>query len=304
MAVAVPDRLDEDLLLQQAETFDQKAERLRAQARELAQQAIELRLAAERQRRQPVAIVRQRIAPERDARLLAKITESLERIGPCASTVVADHLNISRQRCLHALQTLEQSKVVKRSGIRRGTIWGLTTDEDLTGHHPKASARALVLAAGQKLDTFDLDALDAEIPMLTRTGISKAVRTLVDEGIFTEERDGRRKIYAYEKPTGPTPARPKHALPETKVVELARRGGLQIRGSAVAGTGQRTRSGSPIVDELLRELNDWPIVEIVKRKHKFSFKIDGREIASCSTTPGASGLAGTRRELNRAGIPV
>jgi hypothetical protein len=306
MAVAVPDLLDEDILLRQAETFDQKAERLRAQAREFAQQAIELRLAADRQRRAPVTITAQRagVAPERDARLLAQIPVQLEQLGPCTSTVLAEHLNITQHRCLQALQTLERSKVVKRSGIRRGTIWGLAEDEDLSGHHPAASARTLVLDAGRKLDTFDLETLDAEIPMLSRSGISRALRELVEEGTFSEARDGRRKIYAYEKPTGPTLPRPKHEAPEAQIVELARRGGLTRRGGAIEGTGRRTRSGNPVVDELLRELNAFPIVEIVKRKHKYSFKVDGREVASCSTTPGASALAGTRRELNRAGIPV
>lgn len=299
MAIAVPTALDEGVLQRQVEAFMARAQRLRAEARDLDQQAIDLKLQLQRQNREPVQIRRQRVAPERDGRLLALIPDALEQLGPCTSTVLATHLKLPKTRVYHALVHLEAARVVKRSGIRRGTVWGLAEDEDLSGHHAAASAVTLVREAGQKLDTFDIDALDAEIPALTRAGIQRACRQLVAEGTFSEARDGRRKIYAWEKPTGPNAPRPKQAPPEAAVVEFARKGGVPV-----AGTGKQLRSGSPIVDELLRELRDWPIVEIVKRKHKFSFLIYGKEVAHCSTTPGASALGETRRHLNRAGIAV
>src|SRR5262245_5383369 len=106
MAVAVRDTIDEDVLVKQAEAFDRRAERLRAEARSLAQQAIDLRLEIDRQRRAPVRVLRPRargprVGAARDARLLAETTALLDQIGPCTSTVLAERLHLSRQQIHH-----------------------------------------------------------------------------------------------------------------------------------------------------------------------------------------------------------
>ena len=304
MAVAAV--LDLDELSEQAATLDRRAEQLRAEARELSQQAIDLRLEVERAGREPVRVTnfRKGIGVERDARFLARLGDLLGQIGPCKSTMLAEHLNAPQTRVLAGLTTLERSGVVKRSGIRRGTIWGLTEDEDLNGHSADASAYTLVLNAGQKLDTFDVETIDAELPMLTTGAIRRALRELTDEGTFSVVKDGNRNIYAFERPEGKTVNRPKQPPPEQKVIEFARKSPLRSRGAPVRGSGRSKRSASSIVNELLRELKDWPIVEVSRHSHSYRFKIDGETISSCSLTPGASALGETRRRLRQAGIEV
>lgn len=251
MAVAVPDCLDQDELSRQAEALDRRADQLSEQARDLRQQAIELRLEVERHKREPVPILQRRIGVERDARLLARIGDTLGQIGPCTSTVLAEHLNVSQQRVRGALLHLESVKAVKRSGVRRGTVWGLADDEDLEGHGARASAYTLVLAAGQRLDTFDLDTLDAELQMLTRAGISRACRDLVADGKFSEAKDGRKKIYAFERPESKPVNRPKHAPPERKVIDMHRK-----RGTTIQGTGKRSRPTDKDVAELFDQIRE------------------------------------------------
>lgn len=307
MAIAVPTLLDEAELAEQAATLDRRAEQLRALARDCSQQAIDLRLQIERQQREPLprfVSARKGIGVERDARLLARVSDLLGEIGPCKSSILAEHLNIGQQRIYQALLVLEHSGAVKRSGIRRGTIWGLADDEDLSGHAPIKSARTLVLEAGQKLDTFDVEAIDGELQMLTTVCIRRALRELVAEGRFSVVKDGTHNIYAFERPEAKVVNRPKNQAPEAKVVEMARRTPLRARGAVVEGTGRGKRAASPLVNELLRDLADWPIVKISRHAHSYRFKINGELVASCSLTPGASKLGETRRQLRQAGIEV
>jgi predicted ArsR family transcriptional regulator len=288
-------------LVQQAAALDQKAERLRAQAREFAEQAIELRLAADRQKREPAQIIMQRrVAPERDARLLTKVSETLEQIGPCSSAVVAEHLNVTQQRIYQALCALEKSGAVKRSGIRRGTLWGLADDEDLAGHHERASARTLVLTAARRLDTFDLRMISDELPMLTDEGVRRALRKLVDEGAVTEARDGKRKIYAFEKPASTPVNRPKHELPEAKIINLARRNGGPIQ-----GTGKRARPTDKDVAELFDRIREAGAEIIRQDNGHWQIKRGDQVLEVLPGTPSDwRGLLNARAKLRRAGLAV
>ena len=234
MAIAVPTDLDVEVLERQAEALDQHAERLREQAREAAREAADLRVAAARASRESVGIMRQRIGVHKDLNTLTRITTALKEGGPMKSADLAARLDLPQQRILQGLRVLEGTKAVVRSGIRRGTIWGLAEDEDLVSHHNAATAYTLVRDAVRKLDTFDFETIDHELQMLTTASIRRELPKLVAEGVLEEVREGTRKIWAYVRPTGPTVNRPKNKPPEAKVVEFARKSG------PIEGTGRRT----------------------------------------------------------------
>lgn len=297
---------DEDLLARQAEAFDRRAERLRAEARDLSNQAIELRLEIERRNRAPVRILSQRsriggarVGPARDARLMARITATLDEIGPCSSTVLANHLSESKPRVLHALTTLETSRAVKRSGIRRGTVWGLADDSDLEGHAPHLSARTLVLQAGQKLGTFDTEGIDAELPMLTRSAILRELRHLTEEGIFSSVKDGRSKIYAFERPEGGPTNRPKQAPPEAKVVAF------QKRGAPIQGTGKAAKPTDKDVADLFDQIKAAGGDCIRLDNGHWQVRLRDQVIGSMAGTPSDwRGIRNTRAALRKAGLPI
>lgn len=296
MAVAVHPDTELSALARRAEQLDARAERKRQEARELASRAADLRVQISSLTRRPVEVLARPAG--QDTWLQAKVAEVLDRMGPCQSPFIAEHLNVSNERALAVLRVLEEGGAVKRSGIRRGTIWGLATDEDLVGHGASATASTLVRDMARKLDTFDADLIDEALPMLTRNAILRELRELVAEGMLETERDGRSKLYALVKPKGGPTERPKHKPPELRIVEQARR-----TSGPIAGTGRQHRSGSPLVDELIREVRPFG-VEIKRSKHQIQYLLGGTVVASSSKTPGASSLADTRRDLIAAGVPV
>lgn len=107
------------------------------------------------------------------------------------------------------------------------------------------------------------------------------------------------RVFEYVKPTpSPIPARPKAAPPELVLAgvgsERAGRGGQTTN-----GRGRRT--GSPVVNELLREVRPQG-VQTRETAHKIEYLVGGQVVASSSKTPGASSLKQTRSQLRKAGI--
>lgn len=310
MAVEVPvsDQETAHALLKLAENYDGQAEDLRERAREAAREAAELRTQASNMLRTPVELIPKFAERERDAALLQRVTETVREIGPCKSSAVADHLAISQMRALAALTTLEGGGAVKRTGLKRGTLWSLTEDTTLVGTGTRPDARTLVRDAARKLGCFTFEEIRAELHYLSEVTIRTWLPKLVDDGQLTVEKVGVAKIWEYVKPKGPTLARPRQAPPEKVAVEHARL--AASRGRSVRGTGRGVRSGNSLVNALLREIRSLGSdlngneIEIVKTSHSYTFRVDGAVVASCSRTPGASSLKGTRQELRRAGILV
>lgn len=87
--------------------------------------------------------------------------------------------------------------------------------------------------------------------------------------------------------------RRKEQAPEMAVVH-------EFKRQEVAGTG-RARTGSPLVDQLIREVAPQGVT-IKRRKHKVEFVKDGQVLANASSTPGASSLKKTRGQLRQHGI--
>jgi hypothetical protein len=168
--------------------------------------------------------------------------------------------------------------------------------------HRNATAEKIVRDAAQKLGTFSFEEISAATPTVSDQSLRKWLPAFERDGQLTSVRVGTAKLYDYVRPTGPTPARPRHESPEKMAQRMA--GPAPKRGGVVAGTG-RTRASSPVVDELLREVRTLaPDVTVKRTAHKFVFMRDGKQLAGCSKTPGASSLKGTRRDLIAAGIPV
>jgi DNA-binding transcriptional ArsR family regulator len=200
------------------------------------------------------------------------------------------------------LQQLEEKGDVKRGGVGAGTIWGLASDDRLPGVGRHASAEKIVRDAAQKLGSFTFEEISDATPEVSDQSVRKWLPILERDGQLTSVRVGTAKLYEYVRPTGPTPARPRHTPPE----EIARRmaGPAPVRGQ-VEGVGRGARAGSPIVNELIREVRALaPDVTVRRTAHTFAFMRDGERLAGCSRTPGASSLKDTRRDLIAAGIPV
>lgn len=291
-----------DALLDQAAKLDERAEQLRAGARDLSQQAAELRVEAASLTRAPLRTVPGHLHVSRDDRLQARILRLLDQLGPLTSSQLAEHIGVSQQRARRGLQLLEDEAKVRRGGVGGGTIWGLASDDRLPEVGRNATAEKIVRDAAQKLGLFSFEEISAATPTVSDQTLRKWLPIMERDEQLTSVRVGKAKLYEYQRPTGPTPARPRHESPEKMAQRMA--GPAPVRGGIVAGTG-RTRAGSTIVNELLREVRRLaPEIEVKRASHKYRFMRGKEEIARCSTSPGASSLSDTRRDLIAAGIPV
>jgi DNA-binding transcriptional ArsR family regulator len=300
--VEVSDPQLAETLLEQAAKLDERAEQLRSGARDLASEAAALRAQAASLQREPLRILPGHHHVSRDDRLSLRTLGLLGEMGPLTSGQIAEHLAITQQRARRGLQLLEEEGDVKRGGVGAGTIWGLASDERLPEAHRNATAEQIIRNAAQKLGTFSFEEISAATPTVSDQSLRRWLPAFERDGQLTSVRVGTAKLYDYVRPTGPTPARPRHESPEKMAQRMA--GPAPKRGGVVAGTG-RTRASSPVVDELLREVRTLaPDVTVKRTAHKFVFMRDGKQLAGCSKTPGASSLKGTRRDLIAAGIPV
>lgn len=305
-------RTDSDKLREQAKALQTKADKLSEQRMELLREVWALEAdadridrEAERERTRPRLAVAKAGNPETDTALLERVAEFLESVEEASSTEVADHLAITQTRARTALARLEAIGMVRRSGLKRGTRYRLFDEytDAPEPTHTENNVRAfgnyetVVRDAAIKLGVFEFVSLQRELPEISEGTLRRWLRTFEDAGMLEAEQIDGSKVYAYTKPEGSTPARPKIAPPENAVRVRERRSG------SVAGTGGRAGVGSPIVDALIREVRPYGVT-FTTSKHRVEFRIDGVIVATSSKTPGASSLKGTRGQLRAAGVPV
>lgn len=298
------DAFDAERLRRQADALEERATALRAEARALGQEAIDLRVEADRLTRAPLTILGAPPAKPESTEFLERVVGVLEGVGPVAMRDLTEHLNATPARVRSALARLEELGTIRKTGIKRGTRYELTSEDDDTEEAAKTPVRSyegVVRDAAIELDTFEFVDLQRALPDLSEATLRRWVRTLEDKGVFTAERVGNAKVYAYVPPEADGTKRRRYEAPEKEATRLA--GPVHVRGDAVAGTGKGTRSGSSIVNELIREVRPFGIT-VEKTKHTVSFVRDGVVIANASSTPGASSLKQTRSELRKAGVPV
>lgn len=289
-------------LLDQATRLDARADQLRTGARELAQEAARLRVEAESLTREPLAVLPGHSCATRDERLTGRITRLIEQMGPMTTAQIAEHLSISQHRARVGLTRLEDAERIKRGGVGSGTIWGLADDASLHDVHRNATAYTVVRDAARELGTFTFKEISDATPGISDQSLRLVLPRLEREEILDSTKVGREKLYDYVRPTGPTPARPRHETPEKMAMRMA--GPAPRRGGIVEGTGSNTKiSGSTIVNQLARQVREYGVT-VRKSKHRVEFVLDGKVIAHSSRTPGASALGGTRKQLRNAGVPV
>jgi DNA-binding Lrp family transcriptional regulator len=290
-------------LLRQADQLESRARALRYQASDLSYEAMDLRTEAENLTRHRVTVKGAKAPDPLDRRVLGV----LEGAGALSMTDLADHLGVASTRLRGVLGRLEEDGKIVRRGIKRGTRYLLASEAETDAApnvHAFQSYETLVRDAAVKLDTFGIVDMQRELSDLSEATIRRWVRKLEDRGVIEAARDGVAKVYAYVPPATTAPAsRPRRESPEKEAVRLATPSPFPRRGRAVAGAGRGERAGSSIVNELLREVRPHGL-DIKRTAHKIVFVRDGVEIANCSTTPGASSLKDTRRNLQKAGVPV
>lgn len=237
------------------------------------------------------------------ARELDTVMDMLATLQPTTSSVLAEHLNISVSQAQARLLRLEALGTARREGLKRGTRWFVRSDDDDSvrlAH--RQDHRVLIRDKGRELGVFTVREMCEALPDITEVTIRRWLRHYEDEGMFYAERVGTAKLYEFQKAEGPHVPRPKHTPIEREAVRTFSiprlRGGV-----AIAGTGGGRVSGSKIVDELAREVRAYGVTTR-KTKHRIDFIKDGKVIANSSSTPGASHLGQTRRQLIEAGVPV
>lgn len=300
----------------QAAALDANAEDLVAQARALREGAVELRLEAERLERAPLRMVTNNrshgngSSGQHDTEFMGRICELLAGSGRLSTGEIADHLNATAGRARVALARLETIGMVRKTGLKRGTRYELTDDvgED-EAEPPKTFGQdyaTVVRDTAKRLDTFDFPTIQAELPDVAEPTIRRWLKHWTEQGMLDVERDGVRKLYAFVKPEGETPARPKRATPEQ---EVARMSGIVMprRGDAVIGTGANGSLGSSkAVNELRRDATRAGVkVEKESGGHLRWIVQEGEhagEFVRSSSTPGASSMKDTRSKLRKLGV--
>lgn len=294
MASVPVDVSSADRLRAQAAALEARAEDLSREARGLRVEADDLREEADA------------IAAGDNRTPLEDVREFVDALGPVTVTDTANSLGVTPSRAREALERLRADGVVTRSGVSSGTTYRMATDgQRSTDELPWKSYEGLVRDAIARLDTFTIRDLRGELPDVGDGTLRRWLKHWEGRGVVEAEGYGRGRVYAYVSPrNGSSPARPRGETPEARVLREAGPIVARARGP-IAGTGQTMRAGGKLVNELLREVRGFPRVKVEKRTHKYAFLIDGREVANCSSTPGAAtSLAGTRRKLRDAGVMV
>jgi hypothetical protein len=154
-----------------------------------------------------------------------------------------------------------------------------------------------VREAAQRLGTFTVSDLAEELGV-RRKAASLRLDELLAEGMVCTHApsSGRRAaLFRFVKPEFRDHVQRRKEPPPEKLVarRFARSGDLT--------SGRATRTGSAIVNELIREVAPQG-VRVRKRSHRMEYILDGEVVATSSTTPGASSLKQTRSHLRKAGI--
>lgn len=222
---------------------------------------------------------------------------------PKSSTEVAEHFNWPIGRTRSVLELLVEQGVVLRTGLKRGTRYRLKREGEVVAHVRPHGERwhERVRDAAVRLGTFTKADMHAECEgWASASTVDRWLAKLVDDEVLSVERIGNKNLYAYEPHEGEHAPRPKYETPERIAQRLA---GPAPRRGSVEGIGKSERVGSPIVDELVREVRQYGIT-IRRTKHRIDYMRDGKVIANSSKTPGASSLKQTRADLRKAGVPV
>lgn len=290
-----------DRLRRQAELLDERVRALRCEASDLSYDAMELRTRADQLTLKRAPVV------ESAEKFTARVVGVLEGAGPLAMSDLSDHLNTSPTRLRPVLAALEDAGVVRRTGIKRGTRYLIVDDDDDAPDNVREfkTYETKVRDVAVELDTFEFVDLQRALPDLAEGTIRRWLRRLEDRGVVTSERVGVSKVYAYVPPESTAPAsRPRKETPEQEARRLAPDPFAGRRRGDVT-SGRHARTGSSIVNALVREVRAAaPDVTVKRTAHKIAFMRDGVEIAHCSSTPGASSLKKSRSALRKAGVPV
>jgi DNA-binding Lrp family transcriptional regulator len=157
-----------------------------------------------------------------------------------------------------------------------------------------------VREAAQRLGTFTIRDLAEELDVHW-TAASRRLNELLAEGMVSTaglRHSGRGRpaaLFRFAKPEFRDRVQRRKEPPPEKLVarRFVRSGNLT--------SGRATRTGSAIVNELIREVAPQG-VRVRKRSHRMEYIVDGKVVATSSTTPGASSLKETRSHLRKAGI--
>lgn len=157
-------------------------------------------------------------------------------------------------------------------------------------------------AAAQRLRVFTVPELAEALGVKDRGAAARKVEELIAGGMVRSNgmRRGRRgrpaQLYAFVKPDFKDTTRRRKEPPPEKVLT----GGRFVRSGDLV-SGRKTRTGTAIVDELLREVTPQG-VRVRRRSHRLDYIVNGQVVATSSLTPGASSLKKTRSNLRKAGI--
>lgn len=189
------------------------------------------------------------------------------------------------------LRGLAADGYVQRRGRTKGTTW-----TQVKGATP---ARVLVRDAALRLRGFTLDELCEAVPTLRRATVRHYLKEYEKRGTFKPNGfSGKRKRYAYVRPTGPVRARERRQPPEAQFVD--RRGG----GRPIPGTGRPDRPTDREVAQLFEEITAAGATYERRASH-WAVRYGGQIICTVPCTPSdRRSLANARATIRRAGLPL
>lgn len=285
-----------EALCQAAEVLDGEAETLRERAREIALEATALRRRAREIENEPPPHPLDFLNGNRPiAERALSYLKSADEPAPISS--IADHVGVPANRLRGVLERLMEHDLIVRTGLKRGTRYRLRREgEQVEAPEPFGQRyEEVVRDAARRLGTFTLDELRGVVPVSDVT-LYRWLGAWVDRGTLEVERVGKCNVYAVVEFKGSHPTHAPRSAPKPWE-------GATERGGGQASSGRRRRSGSPLVDKLIREVTPHGVT-ITKSAHRIEYRLDGKIVATSSRTPRASSLKDTRKELRKAGVPV
>lgn len=165
---------------------------------------------------------------------------------------------------------------------------------EITPPPPPLGVRIRNYAMGT--DTFTEDEIAADLGV-SKVKLHGLLAGLVDDGLLARSQRGRLSIYALLAPDPDRAARPRHETPENLVAFEERKRG------AVAGSGRAKLSGRKDVDRLARAARKAGATVTKQGNGHIKMVKDGEKV-TMSSTPRASGMSKTKKELNDLGIAV
>lgn len=290
LLATVPDE-PVDELRALADRLDTQADDLHVQARRLGAEAAALRRRA-REAELPTPPL-----PSMGTHRADAVIRFLGTVDRASSTEIGEHLNLHITHVRRALEELCETGVVIRTGLKRGTRYHLAAEgEEAPATPPDLRYETVIRDAAAELGTFT----KVEIQEHTGLSVSSIYRwlsTWVANGTLEVEKVGASNVYAYVKPA------PGGSTHRRRVDPKPWEGAQRLTGTGQVRTRAK-RSGSPLVNELLREVRAFPEIRVTTSAHGYQFRRDDQVIASCARTPGGTSLKGTRKQLRDAGINV